>query len=171
MKKGFLALMAMTLLALPVTGFAAMHDMGHGSMEKGGMPAGSMDHGNMGMDHGGMQMTGDMAMLPEQTVDGVTALVHLKDVKAAMEKMGMKHTHHFMVMFKDEKGKPVEAQVAAVKIVDPAGNESDPVKLMAMQGHAGADIVLVTPGDYTFKLAAKLANGKKVQYEIKYTVK
>lgn len=170
MKKRVMTMLGMALLLLPGAGFSASHEMDHGSMKHGSMGQGTMKHGNM--DHGGMQMDGSMAMLPDQTVDGITALVHVKDVKAAMAKMGMNHTHHIMVMLKDAKsGKALEAQVAAVKIVDPTGKETEPVGLMSMQGHAGADVVLATPGDYTFKVAAKLADGKKVQYEFKYTLK
>jgi len=162
MKKGFLTLMMAAALALPVAGQAASHNMDHGSMS-------GMDQGSM--SHGGMQMDGSMAMLPMQTVDGISATVHLKDVKATMAKMGMKHSHHFMVSFEDDNGETLTPQVVAVKITGPDGKEAAPVELMAMEGHAGADVVLATPGAYKFKVAAKFATGKKVQYEFAYTVK
>lgn len=122
------------------------------------------------MEHGSMAMPGETIMLGEQEVDGVEAMVHLKDVKEAMSKMGMTHTHHFMVMFADiPNGEPVGQGVAAVKITDPTGKESQAIALMGMQGHFGADIALSTPGEYVFKLGTKLADGKKRQYEFKYT--
>jgi hypothetical protein len=106
-----------------------------------------------------------------QTVDGVSATVHIKDVKATMAKMGMKHTHHFMVTLEDGKGEGILPQVIAVKIIDPSGKESEPVALMSMQDHAGADVILPAPGDYIFKVVAKLPGDKKVQYEFKTTIK
>ena len=164
MKKALMALLAAAVLTLPTLALAASHE--HGAMDHGSV------HDMKGHDeHGGMGMDGTMLMLPEQTVDGVTAMVHLKDVKATMAKMGMKHTHHFMVMFKDATGKQVEAQVAAVKIVDPSGKELETVELMSMQGHSGADVILAAPGAYTFKVAAKLPGEKKVKYEFKTTLK
>ena len=147
MKKGILSFMVAALLAVPVAGFT------------------------MGMEHGSMKMDAAMIMLPMQTVDGISATVHLKDVKAEMEKMGMKHTHHFMVTLEDNNGEELVPQVMAVKIVDPSGKEAAPVELMAMAGGAGADVILATPGAYKFKVAARMADGKKVQYEFAYTVK
>jgi len=95
-------------------------------------------------------------------------MAHLKDVKAAMAKMGMPTTHHIMVMFVDvASGKPVESGVAAVKIEGPDGKQSEAIKLMGMQGHFGADVELPTAGEYEFKVGTKLADGKKRQYEFK----
>lgn len=155
MKKVMSTLLTIATLALATTAFAATHSMDHGSM-----------------DHGDMKMDASMIMLPEQSVEGVTAQVHIKDVKATMAKMGMKHTHHFMVVLSDAKtGKRIEPQLVAVKIIDPAGKEAEAVELMSMEGHSGADVILANPGEYRFKVAAKLADGKKVQYEFKTTIK
>lgn len=165
MKRKFCVLLGMAILALPATGISAAHSMDHSAM----------DHGKMqheGMKHEGMQAEGAMVMLPEQTADGIKAMAHLKDVKAAMAKMQMKETHHFMIMLSDVKsGKELVPQLVAVKIVDPAGKESAPIELMAMQGHAGADVILPAPGEYKFKVAARLADGKKVQFEFVTKVK
>ncbi len=164
MKKEIITLMATAILALPVVGFSASHSMDHDSMK-------GMDHGSKKMDES-KKMDDSMIMLPEQTVDGITAMVHLKDVKATMAKMGMKQTHHFMVMFKDQlSGTNVVAKVAAVKIVTQDGTEGESIELPTMQGHSGADVILAVPGAYTFKVAAKLPGDKKVQYEFKYTLK
>lgn len=155
MKKGILALLTAAVLVLPLATFAADH--------------GGMNHG--GMNHSGMQMKGSVIELVPQTVDGVIASVHLKDVKDAMAKMGMKQTHHFMVAFEDENGEDIIPEVVAVKVTDPTGAEGKPVELMTMKGGAGADLILATPGTYKFKVAAKLAKGKKLQYEFTYTFK
>lgn len=152
------------LLLAPLSVLAADGHGGKGSYE----PMPGMEHGG----HGGEKVAEGLIMLPEQTVDGVTAMVHLKDVKETMAKMGMKHTHHFMVMLKDAKsGKAIVPVMVAVKIVDPAAKESKPVELMSMEGHAGADVILAIPGNYTFKVAAKLPGDKKVQFEFVYVLK
>lgn len=153
---GLMLLAPVCVLAVDGHGGQGKHEMAH-----------DMEHSG----HGAAKAAAGSLMLPEQTVDGITAMVHLKDVKEAMAKMGMKHTHHFMVMFKDAAGKHVEAQVAAVKIVTPDGKEGAPVELPSMQGHSGADVVLAAPGAYVFKVAAKLPGEKKVQYEFKTVLK
>jgi hypothetical protein len=99
-------------------------------------------------------------------------MAHLNDVKAAMAKIGMKETHHFMVAFLDTaSGNPVTEGTVAVKIKNPAGKEGDAIKLMGMEGHFGADIVLPEKGKYEFKVGTKLPDGKTRQYEFNYTVK
>ncbi|WP_432822216.1 hypothetical protein [Trichloromonas sp.] len=170
MKNRLIVTLATVLtLSLPLGAIAMdhkAHDHGsHAGMEHKSMEG--MEHDQM--KHGGMAMSGNMIMLGEQEVEGVEAMVHLKDVKENMAKMGMPQTHHFMVMFVDTNtGESVEQGIAAVKIVDPAGAESEAVGLMGMQGHFGADVALSAPGEYVFKLGTKLADGKKRQYEFKY---
>jgi len=161
MKKVNAILVALCLLGLPLTA-GAMEGMKHG------------EHGKMeGMKHeghGGMKMEEGMIMVGEETEEGVKAMAHLNDVKAAMAKMGMKETHHFMVAFVDTAGNPVTEGTVAVKIKNPAGKEGAPVKLMGMDGHFGADIVLPEKGEYHFKVGTKLADGKKREYHFHYTV-
>lgn len=138
-------------------GHDAHGDMGHKSME----------HGNM--EHGGMAMEGDMIMLGNSVEDGVKAMAHLKDVSEAMAEMGMKETHHFMVMFVDEAtGEAINEGVVAVKVTDPAGQEAEAVRLMGMQGHFGADVVLSQSGHYVFKVGTKLADGTKRTFEFSF---
>jgi len=98
-------------------------------------------------------------------------MAHLKDVKAALAKMGMTETHHFMAAFVDKTGKQITEGTVAVKIVSPAGKEAEPIKLMGMEGHFGADITLAEKGKYLFKVGTQLPDGKKRQYEFKYEVK
>jgi uncharacterized protein involved in copper resistance len=151
-------------------GKKASDTMDHGKMDHGKMASETMDHGKM--DHGGMDMQGDMIMLGNSVQDGVKAMAHLKDVRAAMAKMGMAHTHHIMVMFTDAaSGEPIESGVAAVKIKGSDGKEGEALKLMGMQGHFGTDIELKEPGEYHFIVGTRLADGKKRQFEFEYTLK
>jgi hypothetical protein len=158
-----LLLTVLLTMGFPLVAFSASHEHDHGVM----------NHDKMeGMDHDSMKMQGDMIMLGDDTEEGVKAMAHLKDVKEAMAKMGMKETHHFMVMFMDaETGKAIESGTVAVKIKGPSGSEGEAIKLMGMQGHFGADIALSEMGEYTFKLGTKLADGKKRQFEFEFTFK
>lgn len=159
-KQSILFLAALFLLGTPLAGVAAMHE--HGKME-------GMEHGEM--QHEEMMTQGDMIMLGDAVTDGVKGMAHLKDVGEAMAKMGMKETHHFMIMFMDtEIGEAIEAGTVAVKIKDPAGTEGKAIKLMGMQGHFGADVALDQKGEYHFKVGTKLKDGKKRQYHFHYTV-
>lgn len=156
--------MIVALLALSAAPAMAMHhDKGDHGGHGGGASMGSMDHAGM-MDAG-------TAMVGEQTVEGVKAMAHVRDVKAAMAKMGMKETHHFMVNFAGKDGKPVTEGTVAVKIKEPSGKERDAAQLMGMQGHFGADVVLADKGTYEFKVGSKLPDGVSRQYEFKYEVK
>ena len=152
---------------------AAMHQ-GHTDAAKGDMAHddAGMHKGMEGHDHSGMAATGNMLDLGEKSEHGVKAMAHLKDVRAAMGKMGMKTTHHFMIMFNDDKsGKAIEAGTVAVKIVAPDGTTTGPLELMGMQGHFGADVILDQPGEYRFQVGSKLADNKTRQYEFKTVIK
>ncbi len=152
------------ILCLPLTALAASHE--HAEMKE--MDHSKMDHSG----HDGMAMHGDMIMLGDDTEEGVKGMAHLKDVGAAMSKMGMDTTHHLMVMFVDAKsGEPITEGAAAVKITGPDGKTSEPSKLMGMQGHFGADVVLKQKGEYSFEVGSKLADGQKRTFEFKHTVK
>ncbi len=131
-----------------------------------------------GMDHGahqssaqnGMEMGGTMIVLGNDTQEGITAMAHLRDIQAAMAKLGMDKTHHFMVMFKDmASGKDLSDGLVAVKVVDPSGKKHEAVKLMAMDGSFGADVALSQKGTYRFEVGAKFANGVKRQFSFQYT--
>lgn len=119
--------------------------------------------------HDGMAAKGVMMMLDNATVDGVTGMPHVKDVSAAMAKMGMKITHHIMVKLVDEKtGEPIEAGSAAVKVKGPDGEISAPFKMMLMSGQFGADVVLAEKGVNTFIMGTKLPDGKKRTFEFSF---
>lgn len=164
-------LVAMFVVSLPMGAMAMSHEHGdHGKKEQKEMKTESHEgHG----DHGAMEMKGDMYMLGDEVVEGVKGAAHLKDVGAAMAKMGMKENYHFMIMFMDSKtGKAIEEGTVAMKITDPAGKESaSAIELPGMQGHFGADIALTEKGIYHFKVGTKLPDGKKRQYHFHYTVK
>jgi len=167
-KNLILALTLIFTLSATLSVMAMSHEkMDHSSME---------NHGTMenhaSMNHDSMEMAGDTAMLGNDIQENVKAMAHLKDVQAAMAKMGMKETHHFMVMFVDSAtGEPIEHGSAALKIVSPSGMESGPVKLIGMQGHFGADITLNEKGNYTFTVGTKLADGEKRQFQFTHTLK
>ncbi|HFQ82232.1 MAG TPA: hypothetical protein ENK33_12805 [Desulfobacterales bacterium] len=123
----------------------------------------------MNMD---MKMGGKQIMLPMTEVSGVRAMAHIKDIKAAMAKMGMTATHHFMVMFTDLKsGEQLTDGMAAVKITNPAGKTSRPVMLMAMRGIFGSDITMNKPGIYKLSVGTRLNDGQKRVFHFSYTVR
>jgi len=153
----------MLCLTLVSTSALAMHH------EQGGH-----NHHAAATHQGHEAMAADGAMLDIGTVSvkGIAAMAHLKDVRAAMAKTGMKITHHFMIMFNDEKtGKPLDAGKVAVKITSPDGAVTGPLELMGMQGHFGADVTLSQPGDYRFEVGSRLADGETRQFEFKTTLK
>jgi len=148
-----------TLFVLPGAVFAASHE-----------------HDMAGMDHGTMTKKGDihkgMLTVGEQTVDGVKAIAYLNDVKATMAKMGMKETHHLMIHFYNAKdSKTMETGTVAVKIKGPDGKEGAPIKLIGMDKHFGADVIIVQKGAYGFTVGTQLADGVKRQFEFKYELK
>ena len=156
---------------------AISHD-GHSDnkMDNGDHSGHKMDHGDHSghkMEHDGhdsMSMKGGMIMLGEQSVDGVKANFHMKDVEKKMAEMGMSVTHHFMVALTDSvSGKELEDGIVAVKVTDPSGKEGDATKLMGMQGHFGVDVTLKDPGTYTFNVATKLEDGKTRKFTTSFT--
>lgn len=135
--------------------------------QKGGQKVAANHEG-----HSGMAAAGNMLDLGSVTVKGVEGMAHLKDVRAAMAKMGMNTTHHFMVMFSDEQsGKAIETGTVAVKITRPEGTVTGPLALVGMQGHFGADVTLDKPGAYLFAVGSKLADGTSRQFEFKMVIK
>lgn len=162
MKKriGFLAALLLAL-SLPFSAMAMSHEhSGHGSKK--------MDHGA----HAGAAGHENMVMVGDDTEDGVKGSAHLNDVAAAMKKAGQNFTHHFMVIFADQKtGKQITEGQAALKVTGPDGKTSEPVKLIAMDGHFGADIVMSQKGNYKFEVGTKLPDGKKRTFEFKQVLK
>lgn len=175
-RKNILVMLVCVLVVLPAYALAmshedhSAHDMDHSKHE--GM---QMDHGDHKMDHSmhdSMQMQGGMIMLGDQEKDGVKANIHMKDVGAKMAEMGMDVTHHFMIALSDaQTGKSLDEGVVAVKITDPSGKEGKAIKLMGMQGHFGVDVTLKEKGEYHFKVASKLADGKTRTFHTHYEVK
>ncbi|TYO98249.1 hypothetical protein EDC39_10744 [Geothermobacter ehrlichii] len=177
-------LIAIFTLMLPLVAVADK-EMDHGMMKDAGHHGKmeGMDHDGMkGMDHDGMKgmkMGAGMLMLGTESEDGVEAMAHAKvydeAARASMEKMGMSATHHFMIMFKDEKtGAPVTGGLVAVKIKPKNGEAGKAIKLMPMKmgmGEGfGGDINLPAPGEYEIKVGSKLADGKKRQFKFEIRV-
>ena len=137
MKKLFLAtILCAVFLSLPLVSFAASH---HGEMNHAG-------HGNSSGSHSqadGMSSDGSMMIVGSMVSKGVKGMAHIKDVSEAMAKMGMQTTHHFMIAFVDEEtGKQIEQGTVALKLTNPDAKVGDPIELIGMDGHFGADIVL-----------------------------
>ena len=148
MKLKKFVLIVATLLVMPVAGFTSGE---HG-----------MDHSKMDTENLGMSTDGKMIMLGMHEVDGVKGFAHLNDVRIQMAEHGMNETHHIMVAFEDvATGDAIESGVVAVKVEDPDGNISEPIKLSGMDGHFGVDLTLDKKGMYHFKVGTKLADGKK----------
>lgn len=161
MKRTLITLATLSLLYLPL-GAAAQEPGGH---EQHTMPS-SSGHEAMG------KVNTQMVVLGEQTVDGVKCKAMIKDVGAAMAKMGMQENHHFMVMFSNAAtGAPIEQGTAAVKITDTkTGKVGEPIALMGMGNHFGADVTLTGKGLYQFQVGTKLADGNKRQFQFSSTV-
>jgi hypothetical protein len=167
---GILSIIAM-LIAVPVLASAHCGNcaMDH-KAEPGQKQAAMQQEGHEG--HSGMAAAGNLLDLGTVADKGVAAMAHLKDVRTAMAKLGMKTTHHLMIMFNDEKtGKSIEAGTVAVKITGPDGTVTDPLELMGMQGHFGADVTLDKPGEYRFQVGSKLADGTARQYDFMTVIK
>ena len=144
----------------------------------------AMSHGQEGshvnrqdevQHHGGhdtMATEGLMYIVGDMTSKGIRGMAHLKDVREAMTQMNLPTTHHFMVAFVDEKtGEQIDKGKAALKIKDPDGNISEPIELVGMQGHFGADIALKHSGEYEFQVGTELSDGVKRTFDFQYEVK
>lgn len=150
--------------AFAVATSAAFADMDH---EHGGM---TMEHGSMEMgDGGGMMAMGKLAH--EEVVDGVKVTFKIIDIKAKMEKMGMKETHHIMVRFSDAKsGKELSEGEVKVKVMGP--DKKEQVKaLLGMEGGFGSDFTMPVKGRYGIMAKFRLKDGKVRNVKFWYTVK
>ena len=152
---------------LAVASFALAVPLASLAMDHESMP---MDHGSMKMEHGG----GMMAMgklVHEEVVDGIKATFKIIDIKAKMKEMGMKETHHMMVVFTDAKssGKLSEGEVK-VKVIGP--DKKEQVKeLMGMEGGFGSDFTMPEKGSYEVMTKFRLKDGKVRSVKFRYTVK
>jgi hypothetical protein len=154
MKKSTVLIAALLALLAPLTSFAMEHE-GH-------------DHGSMKMDHGMMSM-GKVAH--EEVVDGVKATFEVLDIKAKMKEMGMKETHHIMVVFTDAKGgKKLSEGDVKVKVMAPDKSE-ETKDLMGMEGGFGSDFTLSQKGKYGVMCKFQLKDGKMRSAKFWYTVK
>lgn len=122
-------------------------------------------------DHDGKPAEGSMVIVGSMVSKGVKGMAHLKDVSAKMAEMGMLTTHHFMIAFIDEStGEQIETGAVALKITDPNAVVGEPINLVGMDGHFGADVTLKIPGEYHFRLGTKLSDGTKRKYHFHHVV-
>jgi len=129
----------------------------------------AMDHESMPMDHGsGMMAMGKPAH--EEVVDGVKTTFRVIDIKVMMKKMGMKETHHIMVVFNNAKSGSMLSE-GEVKLKVQGPNKLVQVKdLMGMEGGFGADFTLTERGKYGVMAKFKLKDGKVRSVKFWYTV-
>ena len=158
MEKMTVLIAAVLTLSAPLTALSMDHES---------MP---MEHGSMKMEHGGgMMAMGKLAH--EEVVDGVKATFNIIDIKAKMKEMGMKDTHHIMVVFSDAKsGSRLSKGVVNVKVVGP--DKKEQVKeLMGMEEGFGSDFTMPEKGKYGVMAKFKLKDGKVRSVKFRYTVK
>ena len=166
----------MALLLLPIT-VVASGDHGHDSMAQDHVDAvhhqngGKTDlHSGHDMPGGNGAMTADgMVVVGSMVSKGIKGTAQIKNVSVAMADMGMASTHHFMMSFVDEEtGNKIEGGSVALKITNPDAKISEPIELIGMDGHFGADIILDMEGEYHFRLGTKLDDGTKRKYHFHY---
>ncbi|MDR3579920.1 MAG: hypothetical protein P4L44_08170 [Oryzomonas sp.] len=157
MKKLALIIAATTLALSAPAAFAADNE-GH-------------DHGSMDMGHGDHSMMSMGKVAHEEVVDGIKATFNVIDIQHKMKEMGMKETHHIMVMFTDARtGKMMSGGIVKIKVMGP--DKSEQVKdLMGMEGGFGSDFTLPKKGKYGVLCKFKLADGKVRNAKFWYTVK
>jgi hypothetical protein len=129
------------------------------------------DHGSMDMGHGDHSMMSMGKLAHEEVVDGVKATFNVIDIQQKMKEMGMKETHHIMVMFTDARtGKMMGSGEVKIKVTGP--DKSEQVKdLMGMEGGFGSDFTMPKKGIYSVVCKFKLADGKVRNTRFRYTVK
>jgi len=175
-----LTIVLIILVIAPLVAFAMSHQ-DHAAHDHGKVTEtdheGDMKHGDHGRaqteqgGHNGMASDGAMMIVGSMVSKGVKGMAHLKDVSVTMADMGMKTTHHFMIAFIDEtNGKLIDSGTVALKITNPDAKIGDPIPLMGMDGHFGADVTLDMPGEYHFRLGTELADGIKRKYHFHHVV-
>lgn len=169
--KLFLLLTCLLAAAMPSGAMAMSHGQepghqGHQAME----PA---EGGHGAQDQATHDMAGHaaMIMLGSKIEDGVKATAQLNDMRKIMADMGMKETHHFMVLFEGaETGGQIAAGTVALRIKGPDGTETGPIQLMDMAGQFGADISLPDKGRYELTVGSRLDDGKTRQFVFSHEV-
>jgi len=151
MKKMSVLIAALFALTIPTASFAAM------------------DHGSMQHGDGGMMSMGKMAH--EEVVDGVKATFQIIDIQKKMKEMGMKETHHIMVIFTDAKsGKALGSGEVKMKVIAPDKTEQTN-DLMGMEDGFGSDFTMAKKGKYGVMCKFLLKDGKARSAKFWYTVK
>jgi hypothetical protein len=165
-KTSMTVLISLTLLFCPTFTLAGSDGRDHDGHDHGVNKESSHE------GHDGMSADGAMIIVGSQVSKGVKGMAHIKDVSAAMGKMGMSTTHHFMMAFVDEEtGEQIENGTVALKLTNPDAKVSEAIELIGMDGHFGADIALDMEGEYHFRLGTKLQDGKKRKYHFHFVNK
>jgi len=100
---------------------------------------------------------------------GMKAMVSIKDIDKSMAGE-MDHTHHFMVVFFGEDGKPVSE--GKVSLNFSKGKESfQKTHLTKMQNQFGTDLVLANREIYKLTVEHFGSNGEVRQFTFTYTTK
>lgn len=161
MKRTFAVFLAIALMAAVPLAAASQDHSGHGK-KKAHEP-----HSHVDSSHA----HDDMITIGEQSLADVEGVALINDIRAAMSKMKVKmpETHHFIMLFSNGDGS-IETGTAALRITDPAGNEGETIRLVAMNGHFGADVVLSQKGEYLFKVGTSLVDGKTRQFEFRHII-
>lgn len=157
-----------TTTVLMATAFAISVPLASLAMNHDSMP---MDHGKgaMKMEHGSMMSMGKMAH--EEVVDGVKATFRVINIQQKMKEMGMKETHHIMVMFTDpQTRKMLSGGEVKIKVIAPDKTEQTK-ELMGMEGGFGSDFTLSAKGKYGVLCKFQLKDGKVRSAKFWYTVK
>lgn len=167
----FLLCTALFTATLAATALAMNHEhSGHGQPPPAAEKKSS--HSGHGQTQTGMHTAQqDMVILGSVVKDGIKAVAHLNDVRAAMAQAGMEKTHHFMVVFEEAgSGKKIATATAALKITGPDQKEGKALPLVGMDGHFGADIMLGSTGRHRFTVGARLPDGKNRQFEFSHVL-
>jgi len=156
MKKWILCsiLACLTLLAPHLVAASGSHAHDH-------VPASSNETHSQtdGPGEGGFMTIGSMSS------KGVRGTASIKAITDPEARLATQASHHFMITFVNEStGESVALGTVALQLTNPDAKVADPLALMAMDGHFGADIVLDMNGEYHFRLGTKLADGLKRKY-------
>lgn len=116
-----------------------------------------------------MSVEGYNELLSPVEVRGIRAIVYIKDIDKSMAGK-MPHTHHFMVVFEGNDGKPhIDGKVFLISAKDDEPIQKIP--LAKMKDQFGTDLVLVNHAIYKFTVEHIESSGETRQYPFVYTTK
>jgi hypothetical protein len=162
MKRFAVWIAACSVLAMPAIASAA--ETGHE-----GMHGAHHDHGHM--KAGETIFSGEIGpWRGEARLIEKSAYMEQKGVSAKIAARFAGERHLMMFLSDPATGKPVSVTAGEVVITGPDKDSSSKVRLVAMEGHIGADVDLPKPGEYTFAAEFE-SDGKKGGATFSYTLK